>query len=94
MTEDQMRALVDTRTQQSKDLFRKHFEGVPDDLSLIVLKGHLLVERALTAIISHYARPSADLGKVRLGFMQKVALTKALVPSEFFFPGFGSSPKS
>jgi hypothetical protein len=40
MTEDQMRALVDTRTQQSKDLFRKHFEGVPDELSLIVLKGH------------------------------------------------------
>jgi hypothetical protein len=88
MTEDQMRALVDTRTQRSKDLFRKHFEGIPDDLSLIVLKGHLLVEQALTAIISHYARPSADLGKVRLGFMHKLGLVKALAPLEFFLPEF------
>jgi hypothetical protein len=86
MTEDEMIALINPRTRQSKELFDKHFSELPDELSLIVLKGHLLVERSLTAIISHYyAQPSADIAKVGLRFVQKVALAKALVPS-FFFP--------
>jgi hypothetical protein len=83
-----MRALIDPRTRQSKDLFIKHFSELPDDLSLIVLKGHLLVEQHLTAIISHYAQPSADIAKVGLRFRQKVELCKALVPSFFFLDGF------
>ena len=82
-----MRALINPRTRQSKELFNKHFSEFPDDLTLIVLKGHLLVERSLTAIISHYAQPSADLASVGLRFYQKVALAKALVPSFIFiFP--------
>jgi len=85
MTEDEMRALIDPRTRQSKELFIKHFSELPDELSLIVLKGHLLVERHLTSIISHYAQPSADIAEVGLRFRQRVALAKALVPS-FFFP--------
>jgi len=87
MNEDEMRALINPRTRQSKELFNKHFSEFPDDLTLIVLKGHLLVERSLTAIISHYAQPSADLASVGLRFYQKVALAKALVPSFIFiFP--------
>jgi hypothetical protein len=88
MTEDEMIALINRRTRQSKELFTKHFSKVPDDLSLIVLKGHLLVEQSLSAIISHYAQPSADLANVNLRFMQKVALAKALVPSFFFLQEF------
>src|SRR5437588_11395104 len=84
MTEDEMRALIDPRTRQSKELFIKHFSELPDELSLIVLKGHLLVERHLTSIISHYAQPSADIAEVGLRFMQRVAIDKALVPSVFF----------
>jgi hypothetical protein len=85
MTEEEMIALINPRTRQSKELFIKHFSELPDELSPIVLKGHLLVERSLTGIISHYAQPSADVSKVGLRFMQKVALAKVLVPS-FFFP--------
>jgi len=85
MTEDEMIALINPRTRQSKELFIKHFSELPDDLSLIVLKGHLLVERSLTAIISHYSQPSANIAKVGLRFVQKMALAKALLPS-FFFP--------
>jgi hypothetical protein len=86
MTEEEMRALIEARTRQSKELFIKHFSKVPDELSLIVLKGHLLVEQSLTAIISHYAQPSADIAKVNLRFVQKMALAKALVPSFFCIP--------
>jgi hypothetical protein len=85
MTDEQMIALIDLRTRQSKELFTKHFSKVPDELALIVLKGHLLVEQSLTGIISHYTQPSADLANVNFRFAQKVALAKALVPT-FFFP--------
>jgi len=85
MTEDEMRALINPRTRQSKDLFIKHFSDLPAELSLIVLKGHLLVERSLTSIISHYAQPKADVASLRLGFTHKVKLAKCLVPS-FLIP--------
>jgi hypothetical protein len=88
MTEEQMIALINPRTRESKDLFTRHFSELPNELSLIVLKGHLLVEVSLTAVISHYAQPSADIAKVGLRFAQKVALVKALAPSVFFPPGF------
>src|SRR5262245_22004535 len=86
MSEEEMRALIEARTRQSKEVFIKHLSKVPDEFSLIVLKGHLLVEQSLTAIISHYAQPSADIAKVNLRFLQKVALAKALVPSFFCIP--------
>jgi len=79
MSEDEMKALIDARTRHCKDLFRKHFWNLPDDLSVIVLKGHLLVEQSLTAIISHYVGASGELAEARLQFSQKVALVKAFV---------------
>ena len=48
----------------------------------------MLFEQYLTSLISHYARPSADLAEARLTFTQKVALAKAFVivpfPREFW----------
>ena len=86
MTDDQMRALIDERLHHSRAMFDKHFGDVPDDPSMIVLKGHLLVERRLNAIISHHTRPSADIASVNLRFPQKVALAKALVANVNLFP--------
>jgi hypothetical protein len=67
-------------------MFNKHFADLPNDLSMIVLKGHLLVERRLNAIIVHHVRPAADIASVGLRFFQKVALAKALVANVNFFP--------
>jgi hypothetical protein len=87
ISENEMKSILEERTKHWRDLSDKHFKGIPD-LSLIVLKGHLLLEQFLTALILHYARPSADLGQARLSFGQKVALAKAFVifpiPSEFW----------
>ena len=86
MTADEMRDLIDERMRHSTEMFNKHFSDLPDDLSMIVLKGHLLVEQRLNAILAHHARPSADLASVGLRFHQKVALAKALVPNVNFYP--------
>jgi hypothetical protein len=59
MTGDEINAIIDSRTMHWRELGEKHFAGL-NDLSLIVLKGHLLLEQLLTALISHYCRPSGD----------------------------------
>ena len=87
MTGDEINAIIDSRTMHWRELGEKHFAG-RNDLSLIVLKGHLLLEQLLTALISHYCRPSGDLRQARLQFAQKVGLVKAFVlfpfPSQFW----------
>jgi hypothetical protein len=87
LTGDQIEKILEERTTHWRDLSDKHFANV-SELSLIVLKGHLLLEQLLTALILHYARPSADLREARLQFSQKVALVRAFVifpfPSEFW----------
>lgn len=87
MTEDEIKVVLEERATHWRDLADKNFSGI-SELSLIVLKGHLLLEQLLTALISHYARSSADLSEARLQFTQKVALVKAFVvfpfPSEFW----------
>lgn len=84
MTGDEIERIIKERTAHWRDLADNHFRGI-SELSLIVLKGHLLLEQFLTALISHYTRSSADLAEARLQFTQKVALVKAFVI--FPFPG-------
>jgi hypothetical protein len=49
MTDNEMSEMIDQRLRHSREMFDKHFSDVPDDLSMIELKGHLLVERRLNA---------------------------------------------
>jgi hypothetical protein len=47
-------------------------------LDLVILKGHLIVEQQLTAIIEHYCVSPGRLDKISLGFRRKLQLARAL----------------
>jgi hypothetical protein len=49
-----------------------------DETALIVLKGHLLIEEALEAIISTFVHHAAFIENARLGFPQKIAIARAM----------------
>lgn len=51
-----------------------------DDLTLIVLKGHLLVEEQINGLIGDNVIDERPLAKARLSFAQRIALVRALVP--------------
>jgi hypothetical protein len=55
-----------------------------DDLSLVTLKGHLLVESILYEIIKAYCRDSHPLAQANLRFYQKTKIARALIGS--FYP--------
>ncbi|WP_376694484.1 hypothetical protein [Wenzhouxiangella sp. EGI_FJ10409] len=51
-----------------------------DDLTLIVLKGHLLVEEQINGLIGDNVIDEKPLERARLTFAQRIALVRALVP--------------
>jgi hypothetical protein len=55
-----------------------------DDLSIVTLKGHLLVESILDELIKDYCRETHTIGKAKLRFYQKARITRALIGS--FYP--------
>ena len=59
------------------DRFHRHLSEV-DDLTLVVLKGHLLVEELLNGIIAAFCVLPEYVEEVRLGFFQKSKLVRAL----------------
>jgi hypothetical protein len=52
-------------------------------MEMIVLKGHLLVEQLLTALLSHHCHTSAALRDANLRFYQKMHLVKAMISPLF-----------
>ncbi len=50
-----------------------------DDLTLITLKGHLLVEEALDSIIQNHCKDKTALQGVEIGFYVKLKLAAALI---------------
>jgi len=62
----------------------RFFEHLPDtdDLSLMVLKGHLLIEEQLNELISIKCISPECLEKARLTFNQKIHILKALYGKE------------
>jgi hypothetical protein len=79
MPEINVEALVDEPLSHWDELTRKHLPE-SDDLSLVVLKSHLVLEQQLTALIAHYCpRPDYLIG-ARLRFSQKLDLVHAFVP--------------
>ena len=73
--------LVKSRMANWRELSLKHFP-VSDDFITVVVKGHLLLEQYLTALIGHYCVFPERLVEARLSFFQKLQLAKALP----FFP--------
>ena len=57
--------------------FAKHLPSA-DDMTLIVLKGHLLIEERLISILESSLQYPKALDEVRLTFAQRLSLAKAL----------------
>jgi hypothetical protein len=71
VTDDQ---IVNARRER----FRAHLPD-GDDLALITLKGHLLVEEILDDIVAHHCKNPSALAGTRMGFQLKMQLAHALV---------------
>ncbi|NQU23402.1 MAG: hypothetical protein HQ567_19145 [Candidatus Nealsonbacteria bacterium] len=79
----------------SDEGYEKHIERftrlLPSsgDLTLILLKGHLLIEEQLLAILEGFAQTPSCLKKAKLSFSQKLWMVRALTPAvlnDRFFP--------
>lgn len=57
--------------------FRTEMESV-DEVAHVLLKGHLLIEEALSAVLDQYVFHREHLEEVRLTFAQKAHLARAL----------------
>ena len=66
-----------------RHIFR-YDEHMPDtdDLALVVLKGHLLVEEVLVELTGLVLPYSQDLDNARLSFYQRACVIKAAIPSK------------
>jgi len=62
---------------RSIDRFRQEMESV-DEVAHVLLKGHLLLEEALSAIIDQYVFHREHLTQARLTFAQKILLARSL----------------
>ncbi len=64
-------------TEGLRDRYMEHMPDI-DDLTLIILKGHLLVEELLERILNTIACSPEALVNARLSFSQKAFLARAL----------------
>jgi hypothetical protein len=64
----------------TRDTAERLFEHLPksDDLTLIILKGHLLVEELMNEILQVTLTEPAELWKAKLSFDQRLCLLNAL----------------
>ena len=78
MIKKDLTQMMEGRFNYWNELSKKHFPKT-SDLTLIILKGHLLLEQMLTSIISHYCSSSDHIIKAQLRFPQKISLVRALL---------------
>lgn len=64
----------------SWDRFRSHLPK-SRDLTLIILKGHLLVEEQVDHLLSIWLRDAAAVSTARLSFHQRLCVLRALIPA-------------
>lgn len=62
---------------QSIDRFREEMESV-DEVAHVLLKGHLLLEEAMSAILEQYVFHRQHLTQAHLSFAQKLSLARSL----------------
>jgi hypothetical protein len=63
-----------------EDRFRRHFPRRSNDLTLIVLKGHLLMEEAVNRMLASFLLKPQAIEGAHLRFHQKLCLLRALAP--------------
>lgn len=66
-----------------EDKFNTYLPKDGEDISLVTLKGHLIVEAILNSMIKAYCRDNVSIDQANLTFYQKTHIAKALV-GEFY----------
>ena len=71
-------------TKRQTDAFRRFLKLLPhgQDLTLVILKGHLLIEEQVRQIIDERVKRSDALGDARLGTHQAICIAEAFCPEE------------
>jgi hypothetical protein len=70
----------DADSNDFEDRFRRHFPRRSNDLTLVVLKGHLLLEEIVNRLLSALLREPKAIEGANLRFHQKLCLIRALLP--------------
>jgi hypothetical protein len=72
--------MVARTDEDFEDRFRQHFPRRSNDLTLIVLKGHLLMEEAVNRMLAGFLIKPEAIEGANLRFHQKLCLLRALAP--------------
>lgn len=70
--------IEDLFKDKSYQRFSKHFPRT-GDLTLIVLKGHLLLEEEINDLLSQFMKNKNYIEKAKLSFYQKICLVESLL---------------
>jgi hypothetical protein len=70
----------DADSNDFEDRFRRHFPRRSNDLTLVVLKGHLLLEEIVNRLLSALVREPKAIEGANLRFRQKLCMIRALLP--------------
>ena len=70
-------------TKQILATLEKHL-GKAENVEIILLKGHMVIEQILNELLSLYIKEENDLEKLNLTFSKKLELLKALEKSKGF----------
>lgn len=85
MTDEELKARLQSKATESWARIKKHMP-VTKDLTLIILKGHLLVEHELNDFIEINLRDPKALMNARLTLSQRLAIVKAICGFDGTFP--------
>jgi hypothetical protein len=80
-----MNFVLDAEAEAQVERVRKYFVDI-EDLTLLVLKGHLLVEESLNSLIALGSEEPHHLEKERIPFLLKAKIAQALWGKRFYRP--------
>src|SRR5947209_5929408 len=76
-----MTAQTDGDSNDFERRFRRHFPRRSNDVALVVLKGHLLLEESVNRLLVALLRKPEAIEGANLRFYQKLCLIRALLPA-------------
>jgi hypothetical protein len=79
-----MAAQTDADSNDFDDRFRRHFPRRSKDFTLVVLKGHLLVEESVNRLLAVLLPVPEAIEGANLRFHQKLCLIRALIPARIY----------
>lgn len=80
--------MADVDSNDFESRFRRHFPRRSNDIALVVLKGHLLLEESVNRLLVALLRKPEAIEGANFRFYQKLCLIQALLPAD---PGDGIS---